>query len=108
MFTAPYSAERLGKAVRKAMNGCLTGTPCNNAELMAILEFNDWKDFSKGKRNISVHYNEQHGVVFNTTRRKADGSYHFNSLGLECTLPPDTRDRELGDALIGLLKRCRC
>lgn len=108
MLKAAYSLSKLGKAVRDTMKLCQCGIPCTDEELMSKLNFRGWKEFSEGKRNISVHYQEGYGVVFNTTRRSVDGSYQFNYPGFEKVTPTNISDRELGEVLIGLLGRCRC
>lgn len=104
---APYKAETLGHMVRYALSLCKNGVPSRPDELMSRLGFNDWKEFSLGKRNISVHYIHGIGVVMNTTRRRRDGAYEFNDAGNERILSAETSDRELGQAILELLPRCR-
>lgn len=103
----PYNAEKLGQLLRQSMKLCETGVPCSDIELMTNLGFNGWKEFTEGKRNISVHYQGGYGVVFNTTIRKSDGSYQFNNSGLENISRNDVTDKELGQTLLNLLPRCR-
>lgn len=104
----PYSPQGLGALLRSALNGCLTGIPCENRELMARLGALDWNRFSEGKKNISVYFREEHGIIFNTTRRKENGAYEFLSPGMEKVLPAETGDEMLGSTLLQLLQRCRC
>jgi hypothetical protein len=103
----PYSKEQLGSTLRLCMKVCQNGTPCTNAELMTNLGFRNWKDFSEGKRNISVHYKEEHGIIFNTTRRNVDGAYQFNQFGFEKVINNNATDKEIGEVVFGLLPRCR-
>ena len=104
----PYSAQRLGKAARNCMVSCKNGAPCPDDKLMKLLGAVGWKEFSEGKRNISVYYKEGQGIYFNTTVRTVDGAYHFNQTGNKYVLPGDTDDRELGEMLLGLVRFCRC
>lgn len=103
----PYNTEKLGNSVRSAMMSCSGASHCKGNDLMNKLGFSSWKDFSAGKRNISIHYIEGKGIVFNTTTRKSDGSYQFNSLGPEKLLESCVSDNELGQMILELLKRCR-
>jgi len=103
----PYKPEALGRIVRYSMKLCEGGVTCTDNELMSRLSFKGWKEFSEGKRNISVHYQEKHGIVFNTTRRRDDGAYQFNYNGFEKIVNADARDGELGEILMLLLRRCR-
>lgn len=103
----PYKAGKLGAAVRSSMNGCRDAAPCSNRELLEKLEAYDWAAFSVDKRNISIYYKENYGIIFNTTRRKIDGAYEFNHNGVEKNLPPDTEDEALGSTILLLLQKCR-
>jgi hypothetical protein len=103
----PYNETKLGQAVRKAMALSACGKPGKDEELMNKLGSRNWKEFSEGKRNISVHFKDGHGIVFNTTRRIFDGSYQFNHFGFEKTINSEISDKNLGILLIQLLQRCR-
>ena len=103
----PYKAETLGKLVRASMKLCENGSAGTDEELMSKLNYRNWKEFSEGKRNISVHYDEKFGVVMNSTGRAADGSFQFNSPTYEKVLNGSASDKEIGEALIALLPRCR-
>jgi hypothetical protein len=107
VINKPYNEQGLGKKIRYSMKLCDSSGPCNDNELMAALNFTGWKEFSEGKRNISVHYQKGHGIVFNTTRRRADGSYQFNFFGFEHVIPNDITDKQMGETLLSLLPRCR-
>jgi hypothetical protein len=104
---APYGARKLGAAIRTSMSGCGNAAPCGDGELFEKLGAHDWAGFSAGKRNISIYYKENYGIIFNTTRKKADGAYELNHNGVEKSLPPDTDDETLGSAVLFLLQKCR-
>lgn len=107
IINAPYTAPRLGNALRTAMNSCISAPKCDNSELMRILGSTGWKEFSKDKRSISVNLKENIGIVFNTTTRMPDGAYAFNNSGNELVKEPSASDRELGETLLSLLQKCR-
>jgi hypothetical protein len=104
----PYREKTLGRAVRDAMNICRKAAPSSDSELMRALNSANWKEFSCGRRNISIHYREGSGIIFNTTRRKPDGAYEFNYHGYEAALDGSAGDEAIGRMLLGLLSRCRC
>lgn len=99
---------KLGQLLRASMLYCRNAEFCTDKELMSRLGYQNWRDFSEGKRSIAVHFREGTGLVFNTTSRKKDGAYDFNSAGNELVMPPDSDDISLGRALLYLLPRCRC
>lgn len=103
----PYNDIKLGQAVRQGMILSARGKPGKDEDLMPKLGARSWKEFSEGKRNISVHFKEGHGIVFNTTRRIIDGSYQFNHFGFEKTTDNDITDEDLGFLMLQLLGRCR-
>jgi hypothetical protein len=107
LLNSPYSEKSLGQSVRQAMLLSKEGNPGKDEELIPKLGTKSWKEFSEGKRNISVHFKEGYGIVFNTTRRISDGSYQFNHFGFEKTVNNDINDKDLGIILIQLLQRCR-
>ena len=47
---SPYKEEKLGEIIRTSMNNCKSSFPCNNKEIMHKLGFENWEDFSKGKK----------------------------------------------------------
>lgn len=106
-FKYPYTSEKLGELLRNSLNLCRKGSPGSGQELMARLNSTDWVEFCEDKRNISVYFNEKHGIVFNSTVRKRDGSYQFNMSGLEKVLDGRASDLDLGNTLLSLLPRCR-
>lgn len=106
-LNSPYTEIKLGQAVRRAMLQSIEGKPCKDDELIPKLGSKNWKEFSEGKKNISAYYKKEHGIVFNTTSRRLDGSYQFNHFGLEKTVSNDVNDKDLGLLILELLKRCR-
>ena len=104
----PYKKAVFGQTIREAMNLCESGSPCTNNELMVKLGFLDWKEFSRGKKNISIHFQKGRGIVFTTTIRKEDGSYVFNSTRYGRTIPANATNNELGEVYSKLVKWCKC
>ncbi|HOM01262.1 MAG TPA: hypothetical protein PLH43_00335 [Acetivibrio sp.] len=104
---APYKPLELGELVRSSMAKCNGKIIHSDSQLMNKLKCKSWDEFAKGKRNISIYYKEQLGLVLNTTRRKPDGSYSFNFRGYEKVLKNDVSDEELGIVIMNLLERCR-
>jgi hypothetical protein len=102
-----YSTAALGDRVRVSMQGCLADKPCSDEQLMSMLGFRTWKEYSEGKRNVSVHYREGTGIVFNSTTRRRDGSYQFNRMGFERVEAPELNNIRLGEVVLELLKNCR-
>ncbi|MDP4095115.1 MAG: hypothetical protein Q8920_17390 [Bacillota bacterium] len=107
MLCYPYKSDKLGEAIRTAMKLCENGIPGTDAELMGKLNFRDWKDFSRNKRNISVHFDDNYGLVMNSTRRLVDGSYQFNFSRMEMNIGRNSTNIEIGEAILSLLPRCR-
>jgi hypothetical protein len=103
----PYNWEELGKQLRISLLSCEGGEICTNQELLMLLKSQNWKDFSLGKRNISIHYNTKRGLIFNTTIRLDDGTYRFNSKGYQKVSDSGISDKELGEITLSLLPRCR-
>jgi hypothetical protein len=107
-LNTPYTDEQLGEAISLAMSAGDKGLPCSDSELMNRLGAKGWKEFSQGKRSISVHYREGHGVVLNSTVRKPDGAYQFTVAGFEKIVSPNVTDNDLGRAVKEILRKCRC
>ena len=103
----PYSKEELGATVRLNMKKCQKGVPISDSQFVNYLGSKGWKEFSEGKRNISIHYKEGYGVIFNTTRRRIDGSYQFNKFGYEKIVDNNINNNDLGNVIIELLPRCK-
>jgi hypothetical protein len=99
--------QKLGEMLRTAMLYYSRAEICTDKEIMSRLGYQNWKDFSEGKRSIAVHFREGTGLVFNSTSRKKDGAYDFNLNGNELVMPADADDTSLGRALLYLLPRCR-
>lgn len=104
---APYKPLELGEAVRSSMAMCKGKIIHSDDQLMSKLKCKSWNEFSKGKRNISIYYKEELGIVLNTTKKGSDGSYSFNFRGYEKVLKNDVSDNELGVVIMNLLERCR-
>lgn len=107
ILNLPYKPGNLGAVIKNAMISCRKGKPINSAELMEMLQARGWKEFSEGKRNLSVYYKDNKGIVFNTTVRTAEGAYVFNTRGAEFILPANADNEIIGSTSIELLKRCR-
>ncbi len=103
---APYSMEKLGHSVRAAMRKCEGGVPCSDIKLMSHLGFEGWRQFSAGKRSISVKYCKNTGIVLNATRRSEDGTYQMNYAVPGRVLEGTCTDRELGAAIKKLIEKC--
>lgn len=102
---SPYDGAKLGDAVRRAMISCEKGVMISDKELMSNLGFNNWKEFSKSMRCISISYRDS-GIGFNSTIRESDGSYSFRSKGFEALLDSGANDVEIGDLVLKLCQRC--
>lgn len=103
----PYRKEKLGSTLRNCMIACKDGTPCKDEYLMKLLGFNGWKEFAAGKRNISVNYKEGTGIIFDTTKRTAEGAYYFHLPASRIVLPGTASDITIGETLLNLLQYCR-
>ncbi len=97
----------LGQALRKVMEMSMANKPLSNQDLMDRLKYKGWKEFSSGKRNVSVHFKMNKGLIFNSTIRRSDGAYKFNNAGYEKILADDASDSEMGKTILIILKRCR-
>ncbi|GAE87453.1 hypothetical protein [Acetivibrio straminisolvens] len=104
---APYKPLELGGLVRSSMATCNGKIIHSDNQLMNKLKCKSWNEFSEGKRNISIYYKEELGLVLNTTKKGSDGSYSFNFRGYEKVLKNDVSDEELGIVIMNLLERCR-
>ncbi len=103
----PYNSVALGKAVRSAMASCKKGKPAVNAELMSRLGARDWKEFTEGKRSVSIYCKDSKMILMNSTVRIPDGAYLFTTRGYEVCLPAVSDDGFIGDAVLELLTKCR-
>ncbi|NLG87893.1 MAG: hypothetical protein GX494_01540 [Clostridiaceae bacterium] len=99
----PYTAAELGAYVRKGLSLSSGGRMLESEELMKSLGFYAWKDYSAGKKSVSVICNDA-GIVLNSTVRHTDGSYSFRYSGYEKTLPKNTSDELLGKEVLELMK----
>lgn len=106
ILTAPCSLEEAGNAVRKSLGLSESGKSLSSEELMKILGYYDWKDYSKAKRSVSVTCKNGE-VVLNSTIRRPDGSFVFRIRGYEKVLPDKISDSALGGAVLELMKFSR-
>lgn len=107
MLNVPYESSKLGALARKGLKMCEGAIPGSDEELMQKLNFRNWKDFSEGKRCISVYHAAGDVIVLNTTTRNPDGVYQFNVNGREQVIRNDITDQEFGDMLLVMLQKCR-
>lgn len=103
---AAASPREIGSAIRKGLLLCASGKSLTSEELMKSLGFYDWKDYSRGKRSVSVTCRDGE-VIFNSTLRRPDGSFVFRVRGYERVLPEKLSDSELGGAVADLMKLSR-
>lgn len=101
----PYPAPKAGRTIRYSMKISSEGAAGTNAELMASLGCRDWQSFSAGKKNVSVHFDEKRGIVMIPTRMRGEGAYEF--IDGELKLEGKADDKEIGEALMTLLSRCK-
>ncbi len=100
------SPQEVGSAIRRGLLLCASGKSLTSEELMKSLNFYDWKDYSRGKKSVSVTCRDGE-VVFNSTLRRPDGSFIFRVRGYERVLPETLSDAELGDTVMELMKLSR-
>lgn len=106
VIEVPFTCSEFGEMIRKGLCISASGKIVESAELMKSLGFYDWKDYSEGKKSVSVTCREQE-VVLNSTIRRSDGSYVFRVPGYEKTLPRKLSDHALGNAVMELMKLSR-
>ncbi len=102
----PFTRSEFGEMIRKGLFMSGSGKSIESPELMKCLGFYDWRDYSEGKKSVSVSCREQE-VILNSTIRRSDGSYVFRVPGYEKTLPRKLSDQALGDAVMELMKFSR-
>lgn len=102
----PFTRSEFGGIIRKGLFMSCSGKSIESPELMKCLGFYDWKDYSEGKKSVSVSCRGQE-VILNSTIRRSDGSYVFRVPGYEKTLPQKLSDQALGDAVMELMKLSR-
>lgn len=106
IIKAPAARSEFGEMIRKGLSVSASGKSIESPELMKSLGFYDWKDYSKGKKSVSVTCREQE-IILNSTIRRSDGSYVFRVPGYEKTLPRKLSNQALGDAVMELMKLSR-
>lgn len=105
-INAAGSPQEVGSAIRRGLSLCISGKSLTSEELMKSLGFYDWKDYSRGKKSVSVTCRDGE-VVFNSTLWRPDGSFAFRVRGYERVLPEKLSDMELGDTVLALMKLSR-
>lgn len=100
----PYTPDNVGELIRKGLELSENKRSLTSRELMESLGFYDWKDYSKGKRSVSVTCTKQEAAL-NSTIRRNDGSYSFRARGFEKVLPVEISNRELGSEVLKMMDR---
>jgi len=100
---SPFTAAELGASVRKGLLLSSSGKRLESEELMKTLGFYTWKDYSSGKKSVSVICNDGE-IALNSTIRRTDGSYSFRLRGYEKKLPENPSDELLGKEVLELMK----
>ncbi|HEY8500024.1 MAG TPA: hypothetical protein VIL89_05350 [Clostridia bacterium] len=103
---SPFSVTELGAYVRKGLLLSSGGKRLESEELMKTLGFYTWKDYSAGKKSVSVICSDGK-VVLNSTVRHTDGTYSFRIKGYEKKLPGNLSDELLGKEVLELMKVSR-
>jgi len=103
-LSKPYTPDRVGELIRKGLLLSESNKNLTSRELMESLGFYDWKDYSRGKKSVSVMCTEQE-VALNSTIRRNDGSYAFRVRGFEKVLPVDISNNELGCEVLKMMER---
>jgi hypothetical protein len=103
---SPFTAAELGASVRKGLLLSSSGKRLESEDLMKALGFYTWKDYSTGKKSVSVICNNGE-IALNSTIRHTDGSYSFRFGGYEKKLPKNPSDELLGKEVLELIKSSR-
>ncbi|NLY19179.1 MAG: hypothetical protein GX045_09595 [Clostridiaceae bacterium] len=98
----PYTPEGIGELIRKGLDLSENEKSLTSRELMKSLGFYDWKEYSKGRKSVSVTCTEQE-VALNSTIRRKDGSYAFRVRGFERVLPVEISNSELGSEVLKMM-----
>ncbi len=102
----PFSAAGLGSAVRDGLTRSVGKKYLSSEELMRSLGFYHWRDYSNGRKSVSVICREKN-VVIHPTIRRIDGSYVFRTKGFEKVLSEELSDEVLGKAILEKMKNSR-
>lgn len=100
---SPFTASELGASVRKGLLLSSSGKRLESEDLMKKLGFYTWKDYSAGKKSVSVICKDGE-IMLNSTIRHSNGSYSFRLGGYERKLPEDPSDEVLGKEVLELMK----
>ena len=99
----PYTQDDVGALIREGLKLSESEKSLSSKVLMEALGFFDWKDYSKGRKSVSLTCRKQE-VAFNSTIRHSDGSYAFRVRGFEKILPAKLSNYELGDEVLNMIK----
>jgi hypothetical protein len=103
---SPFTAAELGASVRRGLLLSSSGKRLESEELMKTLGFYAWKDYSAGKKSVSVICNNGE-IALNSTIRHTNGTYSFRIKGYEKKLPENPSDELLGKEVLALMKVSR-
>jgi len=103
-LTKPYTPDRIGDLIRKGLVLSKSEKSLTSKDLMESLGFYDWREYSKGKKSVSVSCTNQE-VALNSTIRRNDGSYAFRVRGYEKVLPVEISNSELGLEVLKMMNR---
>lgn len=102
-----YTEEQLGHAVRASMLSCRGAVPLGDRELMKKLNYTSWREFSKGRKSISMYCRGGTKIVITPTVGKDDGTYELRRKRYERILHSDVSNQELGRTILSVLESCR-
>lgn len=103
MLMKPYSPESVGALIRRGLVLSGNEKSLTDKDLMEALGFYDWKEYSKGRKSVSVTCRKQE-VALNSTIHRSDGAYSFRVRGFEKVLPADLSNHELGYEALKMMK----
>jgi len=99
----PYTKDKVGALIREGLKLSSNEKSLSSKQLMETLGFFDWKDYSKGKKSVSLTCRKQE-VALNSTIRRSDGSYAFRVRGFEKVLPDKLSNDELCNEVLNMIK----
>lgn len=99
----PYTQDDVGALIREGLKLSGSEKSLSSKVLMEALGFFDWKDYSKGRKSVSLTCKKQE-IAFNSTIRRSDGSYAFRVRGFEKVLPAKLSNYELGNEVLNMIK----
>lgn len=99
----PYKPNVVGHSIRTCMELSQIASPCSDSEFTALLGNVGWKTFSEDKRNISIHFDTQRGIVFHLAARESDGTFTLYTSEPNAVLPNNASDIEIGNVVVNLM-----